>query len=52
MTDPLYDGSVFGAVPAMADAETAKPVGVVVFAQSGFPINVEEVFDVEEGCQD
>lgn len=46
------DGSVFGAVPAMADAETAKPVGVVVFAQLGFPINVEEVFDVEEGCQD
>lgn len=46
------DGSVFGAVPAMADAETAKPVGVVVFAQSGFPVNVEEVLDVEEGCQD
>ena len=46
------DGSVFGAVPAMADVETAKPVGVVVHAQSGFPINVEEVLDVEEGCQE
>jgi hypothetical protein len=46
------DGSVFGAVPAMADAETAKPVGVVVHAQAGFPVNVEEVLDVDEGCRE
>ena len=46
------DGSVFGAVPAMADAETSKPVGVIVHAQAGFPINVEEVLEVEEGCRD
>ena len=46
------DGSVFGAVPAMADAETAKPVGVIVHAQAAFPVNVEEILDVNEGCRD
>jgi hypothetical protein len=46
------DGSIFGAVPAMADAETSKPVGVIVHAQAGFPVNAEEVLDVEEGCRE
>ena len=46
------DGSVFGAVPAMADAETAKPVGVIVHAQAGFPVRVEEVLEVDESCRD
>jgi len=46
------NGSVFGVVLAMAAAETSKPVGVIVHAQAGFPIKVEEVLGVEEGCRD
>jgi len=46
------DGSVFGAVPAMADAETSKPVGVIVHAQTAFPVNAEEMLDVDEGCRE
>ncbi len=46
------DASVFGAVPAMADAETSKPVGAIVHAQAGFPINIQEDLEAEGGCRE
>ena len=49
---PDTDSSAFGAVPAVADAETSKPVGVIVRAWAGFPINGEGVLDAERGSRE
>ena len=46
------DASVFGAVPAMAGAAISQPVGVIVHAQAGFPVNIRENLEVEEGCRE
>lgn len=49
---PDTDSSAFRAVPAVADAETSKPVGVIVRAWAGFPINGEGVLDAERGSRE
>jgi hypothetical protein len=36
----------------MADAATSKPVGAIVHAQAGFPINIEEDLEPEGGCRE
>jgi hypothetical protein len=46
------DASVFGAVPAMSDAEVSKPVGAIVHAQVGFPVNIQEDLEAEAGCRE